>query len=271
MFLLIDAGNSSIKWNVYDAPSKQFQLPPQAFLWRTDDLTTLLDRHWGGLNSIDEVLIANVAGHAVELGVQQWLTQNRLNKKGQLQKRPHSRGLEATRITTQSQAFGVRNAYKDPSQLGVDRWLAILAAAKLQPAQNLCCVSCGTAITVDTLTAQGDYRGGLIIPGPQLMKKALLQQTHGVKIGLDPVNDKQTGLSPFTDSTGAAVNHGVLTAAVGFIDRAINEIESELGGEVTKIITGGDAQTIRAHSRNAFVYEPELVLKGLALYADEKQ
>jgi pantothenate kinase type III len=62
-----------------------------------------------------------------------------------------------------------------------------------------------------------------------------------------------------------------LLAAVGFIDRAITDIETEIGNEVTKIITGGDAQTICAHSRHTFIHEPEIVLKGLALYADDNQ
>jgi type III pantothenate kinase len=251
MHLLIDAGNSSIKWNLYDAGNKQFLRPPQAFLWRSDDLSALLHAQWGGLKSIKSVLLANVAGQTVEQAIQQWATTNH---------------QQARIITTQSNAFGVRNAYKNPEQLGVDRWLAVLAAVTLRPEQNLCIVSSGTAITVDTVTDQGHHRGGLIVPGPQLMKKALLQHTHGVKIEQDTAE-----LSPFTDSTSAAVNHGVLLAAVGFIDRAIADIETELGNTVTKLITGGDAQTISAHSHHIFISEPELVLKGLALYADDNQ
>ena len=249
MYLLVDAGNSSIKWNIYDSTLKQFLLPRQSFLWRTDDLLSLLDQQWRGLNSIGAVLIANVAGHEVQETVQQWLSR---------------RQLQAKIINTESNAFGVRNAYKIPAQLGVDRWLAVLAAANSLPGQNICTVSCGTAITVDTVTAAGDHLGGLIIPGSRMMKKALLQHTHGVKIA-----PTEASWSPFSDSTSAAVNHGVLFAALGFIDRAIAAIESELDGEVTKMITGGDAQTIREHSRYTFMHEPQLVLKGLALYADE--
>lgn len=252
MHLLIDAGNSSIKWNLYDAARKQLQLPPQSFLWRNDDLLSLLNGQWGELTHIDAVLLANVAGQTVEHAVQQWLK---------------TRELHAKTITTEAHAFGVSNAYKIPAQLGVDRWLAALAAAHMRPEHNVCAISCGTAITVDTVTAGGNHLGGLIIPGSQMMKNALLQHTHGVKIG----NNNETDASPFTDSTSAAVNHGVLLAAAGFVDRAIQEIETQLGEDVAKIITGGNVQPISAHSCYTFRYEPELVLKGLALYADENQ
>ena len=250
MFLLVDAGNSSIKWNVYDAAHKQFQWPPQSFLWRTDDLPGVLNKQWSGLKNIDAALIANVAGEKVQHTIQEWLQTHW--------------GIQARLICTEPQAFGVRNGYQTHSQLGVDRWLAVLAASQLAVNQNVCVVQCGTAITVDTLTAQGYHKGGLIIPGPQTMKKALLQQTHGVKI-----SENNMGVSPFTDSTSAAVNHGVLMAAVGFIDRAVDAIETELGSEVVKIISGGDAPIVCEHSRHTFMHEPELVLKGLALYANE--
>ncbi len=250
MILVVDVGNSSIKWNIYDAAHKRFQLPPQSFLWRTDDLPAVLKNHWSGLKDIDSALIANVAGQTLQHVLQEWLQTQW--------------GVQTRVIHTESQAFGVRNGYQTPSQLGVDRWLAVLAASHLAPKKSVCVAQCGTAITVDTVTAQGNHKGGLIVPGPQTMKNALLQQTHGVKISHHDV-----GVSPFTDSTSAAVNHGVLLAAIAFIDRAVDDIETELEGEVVKIISGGDAPTISEHSRHTFMLEPELVLKGLALYADD--
>ena len=251
-YLLVDAGNSRIKWNVYNAVNKHYRLAPQSVNWRADDIASILQDQWQGLTHIDAVLLANVAGQAVQQAVQhyaqtQW-------------------GVQTTIITTQAQTFGVRNAYKVPSQLGVDRWLVVLAANQLFREQNVCVVDCGTAITVDTVTKQHQHLGGLIVPGPQMMKTALLQQTHGVKISRDEV-----GLSPFTDSTTVGVNHGVLLAAIGFVDRAVADIETELDGSLTKIITGGDAQIIAAHSRHTLHHEPEMVLKGLALYASENK
>jgi type III pantothenate kinase len=167
-------------------------------------------------------------------------------------------------IATEPQAFGVRNGYKIPAQLGVDRWMAVLAAYNMMPKQNICVVQCGSAITIDTVTAGGHHKGGLIIPGTQMMKNALFQQTHSVKIG-----QSDSDVSPFTDSTNAAVNHGVLLAAIGFVDRAVSGIETELRGKVANIISGGDAPMIIEHSHHTFMHEPELVLKGLALYADK--
>ena len=250
MYLLVDAGNSSIKWNIYDSANKRMQLPPQSFLWRTDDLSNLLKQHWGGLKSIDAALISNVAGQAVQQAVQHYVQT--------------LWGARSRVITTAPHAFGVHNGYKNPDQLGVDRWLAVLAASTIKPKQNVCVVQCGSAITIDTVTAAGNHKGGLIVPGAQMMKNALTQQTHGVKIG-----HSDSDLSPFTDSTSSAVNHGVILAAIGFVDRALSGIETELEGEVAKIISGGDASMIIEHSRHTYIHEPELVLKGLALYADE--
>ena len=248
MQLLVDAGNSSIKWNVYDTVSQQFLHAPQSFLWRTENLAETLTTHWDGLNAIESVLLANVGGEPIEQAVQRWLD---------------SRGVRLKRITTQPQAFGVRNGYQVPGQLGIDRWLMVLAAAHIAPGQTACVVSCGTAITVDSVTGTGDHQGGLIIPGMQMMKNALLQHTHGVKIA-----QQEPSASPYTDSTSAAVNNGVLLAAVSFVDRAVSTVDSSVGGGTVKFITGGDAQLIRQHLRYEFEYEPELVLKGLALYAD---
>jgi len=251
-YLLVDAGNSRIKWNVYSPASKQYALPPQAVNWREGDINTILQDQWQGLSGIDAVLAASVTGQPVQQAIQQY-AQNQWS-------------VQPTFITTQAQAFGVRNAYKVPEQLGVDRWLAVLAARTLFPDQNVCVVDCGTAITVDTVTHTGRHLGGLIIPGPYLMKTALFQQTHGVKISHGDME-----LSPFTDSTTNGVNHGVLLAAVAFVDRAVADIENELGEDLVKMITGGDAQMIATHSRHALHHQPEMVLKGLALYADENK
>jgi type III pantothenate kinase len=249
-YLLVDAGNSRIKWNVYNTADNQITRPPQRANWRDGDIAVVLQNQWRELSDIHGVLTANVAGQGMQQAIQHYA---------------HSQwGVQAKFITTQTQAFGVRNAYKIPEQLGVDRWLAVLAARQLFPDQNVCVVDCGTAVTVDTVTPDGQHKGGLIIPGPHMMKTALFQQTHGVKIG-----HGDAGVSPFTDSTTAGVNHGVLLATVAFVDRAVTDIEKALGAEVIKIITGGDAQLVATHSLHSFNHQPEMVLKGLALFASE--
>lgn len=252
MYLLVDAGNSSIKWNVYDSMRKQFLLSPQGFLWRDGEITSLLQQHWGALADIHKVLLANVGGLPVQESLQKFA-----------QAKWKTSPLQ---IDTQANAFGVSNAYRIPNQLGVDRWLGVLAAHNMMPQRQVCVISCGTAITVDTVTMEGRHLGGLIVPGLHLMTTSLLQQTHGIKI-----EQSENGFSPFTESTTAAVNHGVRLAATGFIERAVYGIENELGNEVTKIITGGDAERLVAHTRYQFTHEPQLVLKGLALYADENR
>ncbi len=69
--------------------------------------------------------------------------------------------------------MGITNGYNDPSKLGIDRWLAILGAATQFKGQNLCVFNCGTAITMDIVTANGEHQGGLIFPGVQLLHRAV--------------------------------------------------------------------------------------------------
>ena len=250
MYLLIDAGNSRIKWNIYDAGEARFVMPPQGFFWRGTALPEQLQQHWGSLTDIDQVLLANVAGATLEEALHHYL-QTQL-------------GLQLRRITSEAQAFGVKNGYQNPLQLGVDRWLGVLAARQLAPEQPICVVGCGTAITVDTVNKQGEHLGGLIAPGCHLMKTVLIERTHDVKI-----TDSDAALIMFGTNTAAAVNNGALYAAVGFIERVVADIETQLGDTVIKVITGGDAPMITTHLQQPYLQEPQLVLIGLALYVGE--
>jgi type III pantothenate kinase len=71
---------------------------------------------------------------------------------------------------------GVRNYYADPTQLGSDRWASLIAAWRIQR-QGCIVVSAGTAMTVDALSDTGEFLGGIIVPGLQLMQNALIRGT----------------------------------------------------------------------------------------------
>jgi len=162
MILLIDIGNTRIKWAELEAG----QLSPQrALAHSTVDHRKLFEDMLGSLSSPERVLIANVGGRAIEAACigairERWT-------------------VEPEVIVSSAQAAGVTNAYREPHKLGVDRWLAVIAAhARVNgPA---CVVGVGTAMTIDGVDGSGRHLGGAIVPGPQLMIESLLKGTSDI-------------------------------------------------------------------------------------------
>jgi type III pantothenate kinase len=158
---------------------------------------------------------------------------------------------------------GVRQGYTDSRRLGVDRWLAVLAAFNCTRTASVV-VSCGTAITVDLVTADGRHRGGYIVPGFNLMRSALFSGTSAVR--LDRVEPPET-LAPGRD-TIAAVNRGLVLMVKSFVESA----EREIGGSAKSaiVLTGGDGELLLPFLKEGACstnvqYRPNLVLDGLAL------
>ncbi len=163
-------------------------------------------------------------------------------------------GVDILRVSAQAHAFGVTNAYRQPEKLGVDRWLALVAARQYYPLPA-CIVDCGTAITVDLLAAQGIHQGGFISPGLGLMRQALAQGTDAL-----PFTDTRHALQP-ADSTEAAIYSGTLLTAVGLIEHVlIKQPET-----IQLILTGGDAELIAEQLATPLVTDADLVLRGLAI------
>jgi type III pantothenate kinase len=160
------------------------------------------------------------------------------------------------------QAGGVINAYSEPSRLGVDRWLALLATHQRFPGQHCLVVDCGSAATVDLLAADGRHLGGYIVPGIQLMQRALLVDTAAVRVGqLVPQRECPPGLD-----TASCVSNGLPLMLAGLCREAQQRMASALqvdSAAVAVIATGGDAESITALLPGA-VYIAGLVLDGLA-------
>lgn len=173
---------------------------------------------------------------------------------------------------------GVRQGYRDESRLGVDRWLALLAAHHTTDSDCVV-VSCGTAVTVDLLTRLGDHLGGYIVPGFEMMRSSLFAGTNAVKLEkLKPPNS----LSPGRD-TIPAVTHGLILMIKSLVEKAAADLNSaaadlniaaagltnSAGGGPTLVVTGGDGELLApflgAGASTNVLYRPNLVLDGLAL------
>jgi type III pantothenate kinase len=151
---------------------------------------------------------------------------------------------------------GLMCAYDEPSQLGIDRWLQVLAVAR-SAGQNYCVISCGTALTIDLAQGQ-QHLGGYILPNLYLQRDSLIQNTKGIKIPDAAFEELTPGRN-----TIDAVHHGILLGLLSTIEKVLANFPARL------ILTGGDAVLFARHlERFQPVIEPDLLLKGLQHFAD---
>lgn len=237
MKLLIDAGNSRIKWGVHDGSD-----------WCANGVVEhaeigLLAQSWAHW-PIRQVFASLVAREMVR------------------------QALEAVSpcpirwLESQSHGFGVRNHYHDPRQMGPDRWLAVVAARRLSACDTLV-VCAGTALTVETLTRDGDYLGGVILPGYRVMLNSLARATARL--------DQPAGqYADFPCATSDALTTGVLDALAGAVERSRRRLE-KYNGCVSPLvlITGGDAAQIAPLLASPVQIVDNLVLMGLLEVSNE--
>lgn len=157
---------------------------------------------------------------------------------------------------------GVRIAYAQPHRLGVDRFLALLAAHARNGGAALVC-GVGTALTLDLIGDDGRHHGGRIAPSPTLMREAL----HARAAQLPETGGDYGPLArAFADDTDDALASGCMGAALALIERSLDAARDELGAMPRLLLHGGGAQALRAHLPGA-IHVPTLVLDGLARWA----
>lgn len=248
MILLVDIGNSAIKWACTESFEKLVDTDFE-FYQRTR-LPEILESKWKNLNSTERILVSNVAGEEIEQSVTQWCQDNWQ--------------LEPEYMKVQDNVCGVELAYKDISQLGVDRWLAIIAAwNKIHNA--VCIVDCGTALTVDGVSGSGQHLGGMILPGIELMQQSLLERTSGIS----EIKHMQ-GNDQLANNTQQGIASGTTMAMVALVDRVVQNMQKNIDASLTCIITGGGANNILHLLESQFDHDPHLVLHGLAWTGKER-
>lgn len=250
MLLLIDIGNTRIKW----ARSRQGVLSEQSAAvhanWTGDEFIQQV------LNSgprAGRVLIANVGGK--RMGD---LARSALGEAWQ---------IEPEFMQSPAAGAGIRNAYPEPANLGVDRWLAMLGGRSLEPGP-ICVVSVGTAMTIDGLAASGQHLGGVIVPGPELMVTSLLKNTSEIarRASGGSANDDL-----FADNTLGAIQQGAVQALAALVDRAVETLAQQLGQAPVLLLTGGASSRLLGAIRSPGREIPDLVLKGLAVVAAQPE
>lgn len=245
MKLLVDIGNTSVKWATLE---QGVPIESQSFAHNKTSIKTSLTSEWKTLKDIDAIYVANVAGDKIAQQLTQWA-----EKKWQLM--PNF-------ITSEEKRFGVTNSYSEPELLGVDRWLAIIAARQ-NASQATCIIDCGTAITVDIVTKYGVHQGGMILPGLSLMREALSDNTNMS----EPA--EESDFKTLAVNTKSAIKTGTLYTISASLERLINDLNAQFNNLVSFIITGGDAETILPLLNSSISHYPDIVLQGLSYYAQQ--
>jgi type III pantothenate kinase len=248
MILDIDMGNTRLKWRIRD---RQHKLA-QGFIGIEESLELLVAEIQSYHKGIDAVFVASVVGEQLEQRLEAWSIS--------------CLGLKPKFARTEATHGSVRNGYREPHMLGVDRWLMIIAA--YYRANGACIViSCGTAITVDLIGYDGEHLGGYIAPGLGLMRASLTSNTRLIKLDHSPA---ALSLSP-AGATAEAVYSACAAMLIGLIDNGIRQMRARAQGcQFEMILTGGDADKLISFYPRARLI-PDLVLDGLACALGEPQ
>ena len=243
--LLIAAVNTRLKWGVLE----DGEIHETGHILQSDlseagiaTITTRLPRDIGG------ALISNVAGQSLATRLTGILTADY--------------DCDVRFARTAAEACGVVNAYADPRQMGVDRWVAMLGAWG-EFGQSTVVVDAGTAVTIDVLDDDGQHLGGQILPGFALMASALSNETSDIPAVDTDAWSIPRSLELFGNTTAACVTDGAVNAVCGAIERAISVLRSNAYDPVV-VLTGGDASAILHALETEPLHRPNLVLAGLA-------
>lgn len=241
--LAIDAGNTRIKWGLHDGRD-----------WLLRGAIAIADvaggdtfRDLTNTSGIDQIVASNVAGPSVATDIEDQL---------------QFLGKPISFISAQVAQCGVANSYDTPTQLGSDRWAALIGAhrAACSAPRAQLVVMAGTALTVDALTADGRFLGGIIVPGLMLMHSALNRGTAQLPgaIGRHQI---------FPTSTVNAITSGAIEACAGAVQRMHERLAGEIGELPECIGSGGAIALLTPHLSFPVSINDNLVLDGLLVIA----
>jgi type III pantothenate kinase len=246
MMLLVDIGNTRVKWATWSAGQLSPQRAAVHGAWSVHDWQREL---FSGAQ-VGHVLAATVAGVA---------SREALRAAAAL-----SGVTNIDFVASTASACGVTNAYPQPGLLGVDRWVALIGA--YHRCRGACCVvDIGTAATVDTVDGSGRHLGGFIVPGPRLMSAALRAGTSDLEAHAASSPDGSGQL--FADNTRDAIERGCRVALAALVDRSLAELQRRSAQVPQLVVTGGAAAEVMPYVVSAGLCVPDLVLRGLAVLA----
>ncbi len=235
MILAIDAGNSRVKWGWYaDGWSSIANVSLIEFAASSDHINPFSATH----ENPERILISNVAGDGAQQLIVNWTS-------------IFDAPLEW--IRGEREQCGVRNLYERPEQLGPDRWASLIAARALEPGRACLVVNAGTCTTIDVLSAGGEFTGGLILPGIELMRFVLHEHT-----GRLPLQEGSFVAAP--RRTADAIETGCRLAQAGAVERMFGA----MAPGALCLVSGGGGPALIERLDLPCRYVENLVLEGLA-------
>lgn len=257
--LLIDAGNSRIKWALVRADGSQ--IAGGALAHGGDD-----QPDWSNLPRPGGAWLSNVAGEGVAQRIAALLD-------------AHWPRLPLTTIRACAQQCGVTNGYTVPQTLGSDRWAGMIGAHAAFPGEHLLIATFGTATTLEALRADGCFVGGLIAPGWTLMMRSLGEHTaqlptldanaaRGLLDGSSPDAERRGPF--FATDTPRSLSAGCTLAQAGLIERMWRDLQDEWQVPVRLVVSGGAVDEVASALKVPHTRHDSLVLSGLALIAAER-
>jgi type III pantothenate kinase len=241
--LLIDVGNTFVKWGRYKVAGNgsaddNVIESGHCLLAELPDLAVLWKRHPAPHSTV----ISNVAGTRARSTLIRVLEiwQN---------------AAPAHWLTSQPEQCGVKNGYRNPAQLGSDRWAAMIGARGIVGAQSVLVVVCGTATTIDFVSAEGEFTGGVILPGVGMMIRSLHEGTAAL-----PDADGEFADNP--KQTIDAIVTGCQHAQAGAVERLFR-LHQAKHPDLICVISGGAGKALAPRISIPFVYQDNLVLEGL--------
>lgn len=268
VFLLLDVGNTRVKWALVRANAQDQTRDQKLTLWLAagacahSEINGLL-QEWDRQPMPDRVFGANVAGRLTTPQIETYWQQ---------------RGVPLSWARAQAAGCGVTNLYEQPEQLGVDRWAALVGAWNRQRGACLV-VSAGTALTIDTLDRQGNFQGGMILPGRRLMQTSLADGTHALTATAGQIiNTPRNTFDAIASGVAVALAAPVREAYARLAAACLVEQGAAMPDKTlpTCLLTGGDAGWLNEQLEIGctiaplLLTAPQLVLEGLLEMALEE-
>ena len=246
--LLMDAGNSAVKFCLEDELAEEKIVTIRHGSYVLEHELDKID----AAKKLTRVSLSNVYQPELQEKIASWCRQ---------------KNIEFTEAKTQPSYEQLTNTYKHPTQLGLDRWLAMIAAWEKQKSavnksRAFFVASCGTAVTFDAVDANGRHLGGLIMPGIDLMINSLLDNTAALKHADGLLSeDKQ-----LADNTQDAIYRGAVYAVAALIETMMQKYAFDAS---QGYLTGGNAQLLAGLLPENISVQPALVLDGLSSYVNK--
>jgi type III pantothenate kinase len=222
-FLALDVGNTRLKWALYEAPRPGARLLNHGAVF-LENIDRLAEEEWKILPTPTKMIGCIVAGEAIRRRVEEQM---------------ELWDVSVRWVVPSVYEAGVTNGYDHPTRLGADRWVAMIGAHARMHSQTqgqsprpMVVVMVGTAVTVEAISADGHFLGGLILPGHGIMLRALESGTAGLRVPTGEVR-------PFPTNTSDALTSGGTYAIAGAVERMMQHVRNHCQAEPLCYMTGG--------------------------------